>query len=94
VTGDGAEKQIGNVVSDRPLAARPGDSLPWNRRWKTPMADDPPWTRDDLIRLIAGSLKRSLTYLNSSQAEVMADSVLRDLKAAGLRIVRPKKPLD
>ena len=55
------------------------------------MADDPPWTRHDLIRLIAGSLKRSLTYLNSSQAEVMADSVLRDLKAAGLRIVRPKK---
>jgi hypothetical protein len=70
------------------------NSLRWNRKWKTPMADDAPWTRDDLIRLIAGSLKRSLTYLNSSQAEVMADSVLRDLKAAGLRIVRPKKPLD
>jgi hypothetical protein len=58
------------------------------------MADDPPWTRDDLIRLIAGSLKRSLTYLNSSQAEIMADTILRELKAAGLRIVRPKKPLD
>jgi hypothetical protein len=58
------------------------------------MANDLPWTRDDLIRLIAGSLKRSLTYLNSSQAEVMAENVQRDLKAAGLRIVRPKKPLD
>ena len=94
MTGDGAEKQVGNVVSDRPLAAQPGDSLRGNGKWKTPMAEDSPWTRDDLIRLIAGSLKRSLTYLNSSQAEAMADSVLRDLKAAGLRIVRPKKPLD
>src|SRR5260370_8158722 len=69
-------------------AAMP-NSLRWNRRWKTPMADDPPWTREDLVRLIAGSLRRPLPYLNSSQPEVMADSVLLHLKSPEITTSRP-----
>ena len=47
-------------------------------------------TREDLLRLIARALRRSVTFISDSQAAAAADTVLRDLKAAGLRILLPR----
>ena len=44
-------------------------------------------TREDLLRLIARALRRSVTFISEGQAAAAADTVLRDLKAAGLRIL-------
>lgn len=47
-------------------------------------------TREDLIRIIAGALRRSRTFLSEKDALAAADTVLRDLKAAGVTIRREK----
>ncbi|HEX6102403.1 MAG TPA: hypothetical protein VF031_05090 [Alphaproteobacteria bacterium] len=53
-------------------------------------------TREDLLRLIARAVRRSFTFASESQALGAADTVLRDLKAVGIRILgprtRPAKP--
>jgi hypothetical protein len=48
-------------------------------------------TREELLRLIAGAIRRGLTFASESQALAIADTVLRDLKAAGIRILAPKR---
>lgn len=45
--------------------------------------------RDDLMEIIAGSLCRSFNFLAQPEALGAADTVLRELKAAGVRIVGP-----
>jgi hypothetical protein len=47
-------------------------------------------TREELLRLIARAIRRGLTYASESQALGIADTVLRDLKAAGIRILAPQ----
>ena len=47
-------------------------------------------TREELLRLIARAIRRGLTYASESQALSIADTVLRDLKAAGIRILAPQ----
>ncbi len=43
-------------------------------------------TREDLVELIAESVRLNLRYLSSKEAQAVADTVLRSFKAAGLRI--------
>jgi hypothetical protein len=45
-------------------------------------------TREDLLLLIARALRRNFTFASDHQAKAAADTVLRDFKAAGLRIFR------
>ena len=47
-------------------------------------------TREDLLRLIARAVRRSFTFASESQALGAADTVLRDLKAIGIRILAPR----
>jgi hypothetical protein len=47
-------------------------------------------TREELLRLIARAIRRGLTFASESQALAIADTVLRDLKAAGIRILAPQ----
>jgi len=47
-------------------------------------------TREELLRLIARAIRRGLTFASESQASAIADTVLRDLKAAGIRILAPQ----
>jgi hypothetical protein len=51
-------------------------------------------TREELLRLIARAIRRGLTFASESQALAIADIVLRDLKAAGIRILAPKRRLE
>ncbi len=44
-------------------------------------------TREDLLRLIARAIRRSFTFASESQALGAADTVLRDLKAVGIRML-------
>lgn len=58
------------------------------------MPDQPdtrPQTREDLQRIIAAALRRSRTFLAEADALAAADTVLRDLKAAGVIILRDTK---
>jgi hypothetical protein len=48
-------------------------------------------TRDDLMRVIAHAVRRSFTFATETQALGAADTVLRDLKAMGVRILAPKR---
>ena len=48
-------------------------------------------TREDLLRLIARAVRRSFTFASEGQALGAADTVLRDLKAVGVRILAPRK---
>jgi hypothetical protein len=48
-------------------------------------------TREDLLRLIARAVRRSFTFVSEGQALGAADTVLRDLKAVGIRILAPRK---
>jgi hypothetical protein len=48
-------------------------------------------TREDLLRLIARAVRRSFTFASESQALGAADTVLRDLKAVGIRILAPRR---
>jgi hypothetical protein len=48
-------------------------------------------TREDLLRLIARAVRRSFTFASEGQALGAADTVLRDLKAVGIRILAPRK---
>jgi hypothetical protein len=48
----------------------------------------PPRTRDDLMRIIAAAIRLQLRYLPQEQAEAVADTILRSMKAAGLSIRR------
>jgi hypothetical protein len=45
-------------------------------------------TRDDLLELIAHTLRLQLSYLSKDQALAVADTILRTLKAARLSIRR------
>jgi hypothetical protein len=45
-------------------------------------------TRNDLLELIAHSLRLQLSYLSKDQALAVADTILRTLKAARLSIRR------
>jgi hypothetical protein len=45
-------------------------------------------TREDIVAAIASSLRRSLRFLSEGQARAAADTVLRDIKAMGVRLVR------
>lgn len=47
-------------------------------------------TREDLLRLIARAIRRSFTFASDSQALGAADTVLRDLKAVGIRMLAPR----
>jgi hypothetical protein len=47
-------------------------------------------TREDLLRLIARAVRRSFTFASEGQALGAADTVLRDLKAVGIRILAPR----
>ena len=47
-------------------------------------------TREDLLRIIARAVRRSITFLSDRQALGAADTVLRDLKSVGIRMVRPR----
>src|SRR3954463_11326442 len=47
-------------------------------------------TREELLRLIARAVRRGLTFASETQALATADTVLRDLKAAGIRILPPE----
>lgn len=47
-------------------------------------------TREDLLRLIARAIRRSFTFASESQALGAADTVLRDLKAVGIRMLAPR----
>ncbi|HXV25492.1 MAG TPA: hypothetical protein VED46_14680 [Alphaproteobacteria bacterium] len=47
-------------------------------------------TREKLIRLIARAIRRSFTFASETQALGAADTVLRDLKAARIRIFSPR----
>jgi hypothetical protein len=47
-------------------------------------------TREELLRLIARAIRRGLTFASESHALAIADTVLRDLKAAGIRILAPQ----
>ena len=47
-------------------------------------------TREDLLRLIARAVRRSFTFASESQALGAADTVLRDMKACGIRIFGPR----
>jgi len=47
-------------------------------------------TREELLRLIARAIRRGFTFASESQALGIADTVLRDLKAAGIRILGPQ----
>ena len=49
-------------------------------------------TREDLLRLIARAVRRSFTFASENQALGAADTVLRDLKAVGIRILAPRRP--
>jgi hypothetical protein len=53
-----------------------------------------PMTREDLLRLIARAVRRSFTFASESQALGAADTVLRDLKAAGIRMLAPRWQAD
>lgn len=46
-------------------------------------------TREDLLRLIARAVRRSFTFASETQALGAADTVLRDLKAVGIRMLAP-----
>ena len=48
-------------------------------------------TREDLLRLIARAVRRSFTFASESQAMGAADTVLRDLRAVGIRMLRPRR---
>ena len=48
-------------------------------------------TREDLLRLIARAVRRSFTFASEGQALGAADTVLRDLKAVGVRILAPRR---
>lgn len=49
-------------------------------------------TREDLLQLIARAVRRSFTFASDGQAIGAADTVLRDLKAAGIRLIaRPTR---
>ena len=48
-------------------------------------------TREDLLRLIARAVRRSFTFASESQAMAAADTVLRDLRAVGIRMLRPRR---
>jgi hypothetical protein len=48
-------------------------------------------TREDLLRLIARAVRRSFTFASEMQALGAADTVLRDLKAVGIRILAPRE---
>ena len=48
-------------------------------------------TRDEVLRVIARAIRRGMTFASESQALSIADTVLRDLKAAGIRILGPSK---
>lgn len=47
-------------------------------------------TREDLLRIIARAVRRSVTFASDGQAWGAADTVLRDLKSVGVRILRPR----
>jgi hypothetical protein len=51
-------------------------------------------TREDLLRLIARAVRRSFTFASESQALGTADTVLRDMKACGIRIFGPRGKTD
>lgn len=48
-------------------------------------------TCDDLLNLIAGAIRRQLTYLSNEGALAVADTILRAFKVAGLSIRRGRK---
>jgi len=48
-------------------------------------------TRDDLLNLIAGAIRRQLTYLSKGAALAVADTILRAFKVAGLSIRKGRK---
>ena len=47
-------------------------------------------TREDLLCVIARAVRRSVTFLSEGQARGAADTVLRDLKSLGVRMMRPR----
>lgn len=48
-------------------------------------------TREDLLELIADSVRLQMTYLGQKEARAVADTVLRSFKAAGLSIRRRRE---
>jgi hypothetical protein len=47
----------------------------------------PLYSRPELLDLIAGAVRRHMTYLDQSAAQAIADTVLRGMMAAGLDVV-------
>jgi hypothetical protein len=70
----------------------------WTSTWKpiiTPSIHSQPWfvpaalTRADLVRIIARAIRRgTFNIVDEAKAEAVADTVLLDLKSAGVRISR------
>ncbi len=54
--------------------------------------DTPPRNREDLERLIAGAILRNITFFDERKALATADTVLREMRAAGLKISRRRPP--
>jgi hypothetical protein len=61
---------------------------------RDPYRPDPrfptPQNRDDLMALMARSVRKVLNYANERLATAIADNILRDMRASGLRIHRVK----
>jgi hypothetical protein len=50
------------------------------------------FTRADLVRIIAQAIRRGqFNMIDEKKAEAAADTLLRDLKAAGVKIAREPK---
>lgn len=52
-----------------------------------PANTDRPRDRDWLLQLIADAVKRNVTYLDERSCLAVADSVLRNFRGQGLRIL-------
>ena len=50
------------------------------------MVNEPPRTREDLMRIIAKALQRSITYLSDDDTRAAADTILRELKFNRVRM--------
>ena len=53
---------------------------------------DQPRTREDLMRLITSAVRANITYIDEDHARAIADTILRRFRAAGLAIVRRRRP--
>src|SRR3546814_14751457 len=59
-----------------------------------PQDNRPPIPREELQQLVAGALRRSLTYLDKPGALASAEALLRDLNGQGFSLPRRRLPAD